>query len=105
MMSQQKKLSIAFYWHMHQPIYQLSDDGDFLMPWVRLHAIKDYIDMVTILDNFEKLKLNINLVPALLSGIIKYGEKDFHDIHSRLTVMDIDKLNDSDKEFILNNFF
>ena len=40
MMSQAKKLSIAFYWHMHQPVYQLSPEGDYLMPWVRLHAVK-----------------------------------------------------------------
>src|SRR5574344_591364 len=105
MMSQQKKLSIAFYWHMHQPIYQLSTDGDFIMPWVRLHAVKDYLDMVTVLDNFKKLKLNVNLVPALLNGLIKYGEQNFHDIHSRLTITDAKDLNDSDKEFILNNFF
>ena len=60
-MSQNKKLSIAFYWHMHQPVYQLSSDGDFLMPWVRLHAVKDYLDMVTILDGFKNIKLNFNL--------------------------------------------
>ena len=55
MMSRIKKLSIAFYWHMHQPVYQLSPDGDYLMPWVRLHSVKDYLDMVEILSKFKKL--------------------------------------------------
>ncbi len=105
MMSQNKKLSIAFYWHMHQPVYQLTPDGDFLMPWVRLHAVKDYLEMVTLLDKFKNIKLNFNLVPVLLDSLINYGENGFHDLHSRITVKEVEDLSDDDKEFILNNFF
>ena len=105
MMSQTKKLSIAFYWHMHQPVYQLTPEGDFLMPWVRLHAVKDYLDMVTLLEKFKNIKLNFNLVPVLLDALIAYGEKGFHDLHSRISIKDTDDLDDNDKEFILNNFF
>lgn len=105
MMSVGKKLSIAFYWHMHQPVYQLNDDSDYLMPWVRLHGVKDYLDMLLIMNNFKKLKLNFNLVPVLLDSLIDYGEKGYHDIHSRLTVTSISDLTNDDKEFILNNFF
>lgn len=105
MMSQTKKLSIAFYWHMHQPVYQLTPAGDYLMPWVRLHAVKDYLDMVLILEKFPKIKLNFNLVPVLLDSLIDYGENDLHDIHSRLTVTDVEDLTADDKEFIINNFF
>lgn len=105
MMSQTKKLSIAFYWHMHQPVYQLSPEGDYIMPWVRLHAVKDYLDMLLIAEKFKTLKLNFNLVPVLLDALIDYGQNNLHDIHSRLTVTDIDDLTDDDKEFIINNFF
>ena len=105
MMSQTKKLSIAFYWHMHQPVYQLSPEGDYLMAWSRLHAVKDYLDMITILNNHKNIKLNINIVPVLLDAIVDYGEKGAHDLHSRLTVTPIDELKPEDKEFILNNFF
>ncbi len=105
MMSQTKKLSIAFYWHFHQPVYQLTPDGDYLMPWVRLHAVKDYLEMVTILDKFKKIKLNFNLVPVLLDAFIDYGENNIHDLHSRITVKDVSELSNDDKEFILNNFF
>lgn len=105
MMSQTKKLSIAFYWHMHQPVYQLSPDGDYLMAWVRLHAVKDYLDMITILDNYKDIKVNVNIVPVLLDALIDYGERGAHDLHSRLTVTPVEELNPEDKEFILNNFF
>ncbi|MFA7658871.1 MAG: glycoside hydrolase family 57 protein [Candidatus Gastranaerophilaceae bacterium] len=105
MISVRKKLSIAFYWHMHQPVYQLNADSDYLMPWVRLHGVKDYLDMLLIMKDFENLKLNFNLVPVLLDSFIDYGEKGSHDIHSRLTVTETSDLTNDDKEFILNNFF
>ena len=90
---------------MHQPVYQLTPDGDYLMPWVRLHAVKDYLDMVMFVDKFKNLKLNFNLVPVLLDALIDYGENNLHDIHSRLTITDIKDLTMDDKEFIINNFF
>ena len=105
MISKSKKLSIAFYWHMHQPIYQLSAFGDYLMPWVRLHAVKDYLDMALWAKKFEKLKLNFNFAPVLLDCILEYANNDAHDIHSRLTITPEDELTKEDKIFILNNFF
>ena len=102
-MNMQRKLSLAIYWHMHQPVYEL--EGTYLMPWVRLHAIKDYLDMVLFLEKFPKLKLNFNVVPALLDSIIDYTDNGFEDIHSQLTVMDTDNLTDEEKSFIVNNFF
>ena len=84
MVSNNKKLSIAFYWHMHQPVYQLSNDGEFLMPWVRLHGIRDYYNMIALANNFKNLKLNFNFVPILLKALIAYSE-GAHDIHSKLS--------------------
>ncbi len=97
------KLSIAIYWHMHQPVYEL--EGTYLMPWARLHAVKDYLDMVLILEKFPGLKLNFNIVPALLDTIIDYSENGYHDIHSELTASDTSQITDEEKAFILNNFF
>ena len=105
MMSQNKKLSIAFYWHMHQPVYQLTPTGDYLMPWVRLHAVKDYLDMAMWVKKFDNLKLNFNLVPVLLDSIIEYAERNAHDIHSRMTIIPQDEFTNEDKLFILTNFF
>ena len=39
---------------MHQPVYEI--EGTYLMPWARLHAVKDYLDMVLVLEKFPKLK-------------------------------------------------
>ena len=105
MTGSQKKLSIAFYWHMHQPVYKLNQNGDYLMPWVRLHAVKDYLDMVLWAKKFKKLKLNFNFAPVLLDSILDYAHNEAFDIHSRLSVTDTEALTNEDKIFILNNFF
>ena len=44
---------------MHQPVYEL--EGTYLMPWVRLHAVKDYLDMALYFEKFPKLKLNFDV--------------------------------------------
>ncbi|MBR6126345.1 hypothetical protein IKQ21_01535, partial [bacterium] len=102
-MNTQKKLSLAIYWHMHQPVYEL--EGTYLMPWVRLHAVKDYLDMVLYLEKFPRLKLNFDIVPALLDAIIAYENDDCHDIHSELSIKDTYNLTEEEKSFIINNFF
>ncbi len=100
----QKELSVAFIWHFHQPNYQVQPNGINLMPWTRLHAIKDYLDMLLILDKFPKIKLNFSIVPMLLDTIEEYAN-GAHDIHSKLTVTPIEELTDDDKLYILTYFF
>lgn len=87
---------------MHQPVYEI--EGTYLMPWARLHAVKDYLDMVLVLEKFPKLKLNFDVVPALMDTIVNYIN-GYHDIHSELTISDTEKLSGEEKSFILNNFF
>ena len=36
---------VAFVWHMHQPFYVDGSTGVHVLPWVRLHALKDYWGM------------------------------------------------------------
>ncbi len=51
---------------MHQPYYGDAVTGEHLLPWVRLHALKDYFGMVEILREFPKVRLTFNVVPSLL---------------------------------------
>ena len=100
----QKELSVAFVWHFHQPNYQTQPNGIRLMPWARLHAIKDYLDMLLLLDKFPNIKLNFSIVPALVDAIEDYSNEG-HDIHSKLTITPVEELTDDDKLYILNYFF
>jgi hypothetical protein len=57
---------VAILWHMHQPFYQDLLTGEHILPWVRLHAIKDYWGMVALLREFPQVRVTFNLVPSLL---------------------------------------
>lgn len=100
-----KKLSVAFIWHMHQPSYKDKANNEYIMPWVRLHAIKDYLDMLLILDEFPNIKQTFNIVPLLVEQLEDYANNGAHDIHSRLTVTDIAELTQEEKVYILDYFF
>lgn len=99
-----KKLNIAFIWHFHQPSYQKTYDSAFLLPWVRLHASKDYLDMLKRIDKFKNIKLNFNFSPILLNSLQKYVTGTM-DIHLKLLIKDETRLTQADKIFILNNYF
>jgi alpha-amylase/alpha-mannosidase (GH57 family) len=95
---------ITFTWHMHQPYYKNIENNKFILPWVRLHAVKDYYDMAAILDDFPGIKQNFNLVPSLLLQIEEYlsGVKD---IFQEMSEKSASALNDDERVFILYNFF
>ncbi|NWF37071.1 glycoside hydrolase family 57 protein [Mariprofundus sp. KV] len=68
-----KPLSVIFYWHMHQPFYCEADTGNYHLPWVYLHAMKDYTDMAEILSQLPRAKAVINYVPSLTAQIEDYA--------------------------------
>lgn len=68
-----KPLSIVFYWHMHQPFYREAESGRYHLPWVYLHAMKDYTDMAVILDQVPGARAVVNYVPSLTAQIEDYA--------------------------------
>ena len=65
-------LRVILLWHQHQPFYKDLVTGEYRLPWVRLHALKDYYGMVKLLDEFPKVHQNFNLVPSLMVQIEDY---------------------------------
>lgn len=100
-----KPLYVAFLWHMHQPYYKDLLSNKLLMPWVRLHGIKDYYDMVAILEEFPNIHQTFNLVPSLISQIEDYVNNTATDIFLDLTIKPAKDLANEEKIFILKNFF
>ncbi|MCK5237283.1 MAG: glycoside hydrolase, partial [Deltaproteobacteria bacterium] len=94
-------LNIAFVWHMHQPNYKDPSTGQYLLPWVLLHATKDYLDMATILDDFPDIKQTFNLTPVLLEQIIEYSSGEVDDKFRSVSIKPANELNISDRVFIL----
>ena len=70
-----KSVDLVFLWHMHQPDYRDYASGDFLLPWVYLHAIKDYSDMACHLEQHPGVKAVVNFVPVLLDQLEDYQQQ------------------------------
>ena len=73
-MAKSPPLKIAILWHMHQPVYREPNSNRLAMPWVRLHALKDYLDMPLNAAKYESTKVTFNLVPSLLDQLNLYLE-------------------------------
>jgi alpha-amylase/alpha-mannosidase (GH57 family) len=67
------RTALMLLWHMHQPSYKDLAEGVYTMPWVRLHALKDYYGMVAILEEFPSVHMTFNLVPSLLAQLEDYA--------------------------------
>src|SRR5690242_5657639 len=65
-------LRVVILWHQHQPFYKNLVTGEYRLPWVRLHALKDYYGMVKLLDEFPNVHQTFNLVPSLIAQIQDY---------------------------------
>ncbi len=96
-----RSLDVAFVWHMHQPYYRISDSGAFEMPWVRLHAVKDYVTMVEILEGYPGLRQTFNLVPSLVEQLLEYATGQYVDTYEEHTRKPAAELSRSERSFLL----
>jgi alpha-amylase/alpha-mannosidase (GH57 family) len=99
------KLRICFLWHMHQPYYKDPETGSYVLPWVRLHAVKDYAALPVIFRGHPGVRHTVNLVPSLLVQVRDYVENGADDVFlsvSRKNALDLTR---EENEFLLRNFF
>jgi alpha-amylase/alpha-mannosidase (GH57 family) len=96
-------LKLLFIWHHHQPYYKA--DGTFLMPWVRMHGIKDYWDMVRILDDYPQIRQTFNFTPSLLEQIREYLKGNAADVAYDLSMKNPESFTDDDRLQALKIFF
>jgi len=103
------KIHLALLWHMHQPLYRdlsCTDlKGAYPVPWVRLHALRDYYSMAALVREFPEVHLTINLVPALLWQIEDYLERGATDTALELTLKSAETLSAAERETLLSTFF
>jgi alpha-amylase/alpha-mannosidase (GH57 family) len=69
------RLDVVLLWHMHQPDYRDYATGEFTLPWVYLHAMKDYSDMAAYLEAHPGMRAVVNFVPILLDQIEDYAQQ------------------------------
>ena len=98
-------LHLALVWHMHQPDYHDPQTGRPLLPWVRLHSTRAYFDMAWMLERHPQVKGTFNFVPVLLAQLEDIVERGERDAYFDLTAKPAETLTDSEKIFILRNWF
>lgn len=94
---------VSFLWHMHQPYYKDDLQGKFLASWVRLHASKDYLNMLQIALN-NNARVTFNLTPVLINQILAYKDLSVENTASILQKK-VSELSDEQKLFVIEDSF
>lgn len=98
-------VKVVILWHMHQPSYRDPLDGRTVLPWVRLHALKDYVGMVELLGEAPGVHVTFNLTPVLLDQLEGYAQGLADEPLQRLTVKPARELSGDEALALLRGLF
>ena len=98
-------LRVVVLWHQHQPFYKDLVTGEYRLPWVRLHALKDYYGMVKLLDEFPNVHQTFNLVPSLITQIQDYVTGAARDPFLEVAAKPAKDLTPDERRFALQYLF
>jgi len=99
-----KPLYVALVWHMHQPYYRRHlNAGSLSLPWVRLHAVKDYLHMLEVQRDYPDVHATFNLAPSLVEQLDAYARGEMTD--RCLEISRQTSWSRQDRELMLSFFF
>jgi alpha-amylase/alpha-mannosidase (GH57 family) len=99
------RIHLVLLWHMHQPQYRDPESGRYVLPWTRLHALKDYWGMVQVLGEFPGFHATFNVVPSLGMQLEEYASGKFEEPLFALTMKAAEELTREDKAELLARAF
>lgn len=99
------RVHLVLLWHMHQPQYRDPTTHRYILPWTRLHALKDYWGMVRVLEAFPQVHATFNIVPSLATQIEEYASGKFEDPWFDVAFKPAGDLTQIDKQEILHRAF
>jgi alpha-amylase/alpha-mannosidase (GH57 family) len=99
------RVHLMTLWHMHQPQYRDPSTGRYVLPWTRLHALKDYWGMVRVLEEFPRVHATFNVVPSLGAQLEEYASGKFDEPWFTLAFRPTATLTFEDKSEILLRAF
>lgn len=100
-----RRVHLVLLWHMHQPQYRDPETGRYVLPWTRLHALKDYWGMAAMMKDFPAFHATFNVVPALGMQLEEYASGMFNEPWFSLAFKPADALTREDKAEILARAF
>jgi len=98
-------LRVILLWHQHQPFYKDLVTGEYRLPWVRMHGLKDYYGMVKVLDEFPSVHQNFNIVPSLITQIQDYVSGSVQDPFLAVASKPAKDLTPAERRFALQYLF
>ncbi len=99
------RVHLMTLWHMHQPQYRDPTTGRYVLPWTRLHALKDYWGMVRVLEEFPRIHATFNVVPSLGAQLEEYASGKFDEPWFTIAFRPTASLTTEDKSEILLRAF
>ena len=94
-------MNLSFIWHMHQPDYR-DASGVMQMPWVFLHAIKDYYDMPWMMARHSDMRATFNITAPLIEQLkLYYDEPARYDRFLSLWIHEVEFLQEDDREWVI----
>jgi alpha-amylase/alpha-mannosidase (GH57 family) len=99
------RIHLVVLWHMHQPHYRDPESGRYVLPWTRLHAVKDYWGMVKLLEDAPGFHATFNVVPSLGMQLEEYASGTFDEPWYALAFKNSAELTREDKKEILSRAF
>ncbi len=90
-------------------MYRARQDGDprgsYMLPWVRLHAVRDYYAMAALVREYPNVHVTINLVPSLIVQLEDYTDRGATDAWQELSLKPTPELTPAERDFIIARFF
>lgn len=99
------QIRLMLLWHMHQPYYKDLVENRYTMPWVRLHALKDYYGMVAALKAFPDVHVTFNVVPSLADQILDYASGEAHEESYEIAFKPASDLSRPEKQALVHYAF
>ena len=75
-------INLAIVFHQHQPYYKNKVTNFYELPWVRTHALSEYVDSPGILSKYPGTKITYNIVPSLIEQLVDYNQNETLDRHT-----------------------
>ncbi len=98
-------MNVVILWHMHQPYYVNPLTKKAMMPWVRLHAAKGYLDMIDLVTANPEVQVNFNFTPVLVRQILELVNNEVQDEWENLSRKPAADLDAQERRHLLENFF
>jgi alpha-amylase/alpha-mannosidase (GH57 family) len=101
-------IHLALLWHQHQPLYRdltAPPSGGYRFPWVRLHALRDYLGMAHLVALHPEVHLTINFSPILLWQLDEYAGGQGADRALVLTRTPTARLTGAERREVVETFF